>query len=108
MQVPTTAWTAPAANLLQYIPSPNVGNDVFSTSAYNLISTITRALTASMPTPRWGLLTAYYFLDNWSQNNPYPVAQGGANVPGFNALYTGPRTIARPRRHQDAQPYGRK
>ena len=38
---------------------------------------------------RWGLLSAYYFLDDWSQNNPYPVAQGGANVPGFNALYTG-------------------
>ena len=38
---------------------------------------------------RWGLMSAYYFLDNWSQDNPYPVAQGGANVPGFNALYTG-------------------
>src|ERR1700684_3168854 len=34
-------------------------------------------------------MSAYYFLDDWSQNNPYPVAQGGANVPGFNALYTG-------------------
>ena len=38
---------------------------------------------------RCGLMSAYYFLDDWSQNNPYPVAQGGANVPGFNALYTG-------------------
>ncbi len=38
---------------------------------------------------RWGLLSAYYFLDDWSQNNPYPMAQGGANVPGFNALYLG-------------------
>jgi hypothetical protein len=28
-------------------------------------------------------------LDDWSQNNPYPVAQGGANVPGFNALNSG-------------------
>ena len=37
----------------------------------------------------YGLFSAYYFLDDWSQNNPYPVAQGGANVPGFNALYTG-------------------
>ncbi|MGB7284120.1 MAG: TonB-dependent receptor, partial [Candidatus Acidiferrum sp.] len=26
---------------------------------------------------------------DWSQNNPYPMAQGGANVPGFNALYLG-------------------
>ena len=35
------------------------------------------------------MLSAYYFLDDWSQNNPYPVAQGGANVPGFNALNSG-------------------
>jgi hypothetical protein len=35
------------------------------------------------------MLSAYYFLDGWSQNNPYPVAQGGANVPGFNALNSG-------------------
>ena len=34
-------------------------------------------------TTRWGMLSAYYFLDGWSQNNPYPVAQGGANVPGL-------------------------
>ena len=35
------------------------------------------------------MLSAYYFLDGWTQNNPYPVAQGGANVPGFNALNSG-------------------
>ena len=40
-------------------------------------------------TTRWGMLSAYYFLDGWTQNNPYPVAQGGANVPGFNALNSG-------------------
>ena len=49
----------------------------------------TRAHSALDANTRWGLLSAYYFLDDWSQNNPYPVAQGGANVPGFNALYTG-------------------
>ena len=38
---------------------------------------------------RWGMLSAYYFLDDFSLNNPYPVAQGGANVPGFNALNEG-------------------
>jgi hypothetical protein len=27
-------------------------------------------------------------------NNPYPTAQGGANVPGFNALYTGRAQLA--------------
>ena len=38
---------------------------------------------------RWGRLDAYYFLDDYTYNNPYPVAQSGANVPGFNALYLG-------------------
>jgi hypothetical protein len=46
------------------------------------------------------MLSAYYFLDGWSQNNPYPVAQGGANVPGFNALNPAARNCS-PWRHQN-------
>ena len=38
---------------------------------------------------QWGLVSLYYFLDQYSLNNPYPVAQSGASVPGFNALNTG-------------------
>src|SRR6202044_1444245 len=38
---------------------------------------------------RWGLVSAYYFIDDFNLNNPYPVAQSGASVPGFNALTTG-------------------
>jgi len=34
-------------------------------------------------------MSAYYFIDNFTQGNPYPTAQGGANVPGFNALNLG-------------------
>jgi hypothetical protein len=37
----------------------------------------------------WGLLIRYYFIDDYTLNNPYPVAQSGASVPGFNALYLG-------------------
>ena len=36
----------------------------------------------------------YYSLDNYTENNPYPTAQGGANVPGFNALNTGRAQLA--------------
>src|SRR5580698_3038094 len=32
--IPMSAWSAPAKNLLQYIPSPNIGTDQFSTSAF--------------------------------------------------------------------------
>ena len=35
------------------------------------------------------MLSAYYFSDGYTLNNPYPVAQSGASVPGFNALYFG-------------------
>jgi hypothetical protein len=38
---------------------------------------------------RWGSLAAYYFLDDYFLNNPYPTGQGGANVPGFNATTLG-------------------
>jgi Carboxypeptidase regulatory-like domain len=79
----------PGQNLLQYIPKPNVGTNLFATSAYNQTLRDDKGAYRFDANTRWGLMSAYYFLDDWSQNNPYPVAQGGANVPGFNALYTG-------------------
>ena len=87
--VPEAAWTAPGTNLLGYIPAPNNANGTFSSSAYNKTLRDDKGAYRIDANTRWGLLTAYYFLDDWSQDNPYPVAQGGANVPGFNALYTG-------------------
>ena len=87
--IPQSAWSAPATNLLKYIPAPNNANGTFSTSAYNETLRDDKGAYRLDADTRWGLLSAYYFLDDWTQNNPYPVAQGGANVPGFNALYTG-------------------
>ena len=87
--IPQSAWSAPATNLLKYIPTPNNANGTFSTSAFNETLRDDKGAYRLDANTRWGLLSAYYFLDDWSQNNPYPVAQGGANVPGFNALYTG-------------------
>ena len=31
----------------------------------------------------------YYSIDDYALNNPYPTQQGGATVPGFNALTNG-------------------
>jgi len=87
--VPKTAYVAPAANLLQYIPAPNNPNGTFSTSASNETLRDDKGAYRLDAGTRWGLMSAYYFLDGWAQNNPYPVAQGGANVPGFNALNLG-------------------
>jgi hypothetical protein len=87
--VPTSAWVAPGTKLLQYIPSPNNSNGTFSTSAFNQTLRDDKGAYRLDANTRFGLLSVYYFLDDWWQNNPYPVAQGGASVPGFNALYTG-------------------
>lgn len=87
--IPQSAWSAPSANLLRYIPVPNNPNGTFSTSAYNQTLVDDKGAYRMDGTSRWGMMSAYYFLDGWSQNNPYPVTQGGANVPGFNALNSG-------------------
>jgi hypothetical protein len=87
--IPQTTWSAPAQNLLKYIPSPTNSNGTFSTSGFNQTLRDDKGAYRADANTRWGLLSAYYFLDDWSQNNPYPVAQGGANVPGFNANYSG-------------------
>jgi hypothetical protein len=87
--IPLRAWSAPAASLLKYIPAPNNANSTFSTSAYNETLQDDKGAYRLDGTTQWGMMSAYYFMDGWSQNSPYPVAQGGANVPGFNALNAG-------------------
>ena len=49
----------------------------------------TKARSGSTATRRLGLLSGYYFLDDYRLDNPYPGQQGGANVPGFDALTIG-------------------
>jgi hypothetical protein len=87
--IPQRAWSIPATRLLKYIPAPSSGQNTFSSSANDKSLRDDKGAYRLDANTGWGLLSAYYFLDNWFQNNPYPVAQGGANVPGFNALYTG-------------------
>ena len=89
LQIPSTAWSGPTQHLLQYIPTPNFSSDQFSTSAYNQALRDDKGALRLDANTAWGLISAYYFLDDYSLNNPYPVAQGGASVPGFNALYDG-------------------
>jgi hypothetical protein len=89
LQIPTRAWSAPARHLLQYIPAPNTSGDQFATSANNQALRDDKGALRLDANTAWGLLSGYYFLDDYSLNNPYPVAQGGASVPGFNALYLG-------------------
>jgi carboxypeptidase family protein len=89
LQIPSAAWSAPAQRLLQYIPAPNTSGGEFATSAYNQALRDDKGSLRLDANTDWGLISAYYFLDDYSLNNPYPVAQGGASVPGFNALSLG-------------------
>ncbi len=86
--IPQSAWSVPAQKLLQYIPAPN-NADGFATSAFNQTVRDDKAGARVDANTRWGLLSAYYFIDDFDLDNPYPVAQSGASVPGFDALTTG-------------------
>jgi hypothetical protein len=86
--IPKSVWSIPAQRLLQYIPAPNNANG-FATSAYNqTVSDDKEGLRLDANT-QWGLLSTYYFIDGFTLDNPYPVAQSGASVPGFDAVTTG-------------------
>ena len=89
-KIPVALWSAPAKSLLPYIPQPNVGEDLFSDSSQNeTLGDSKGAVRFDVNTARFGNLSAYYLIDQYSLNNPYPTQQGGANVPGFNALSSG-------------------
>jgi hypothetical protein len=87
--IPQSAWSVPAQRMLQYIPQPNTALGTFATSAYNQTVRDDKAAARLDANTRWGLMSVYYFVDDFDLDNPYPVAQSGASVPGFDALTTG-------------------
>ena len=87
--IPKSAWSEPAKHLLQYIPLPNVSASQFSTSTYLQTNRDDKGSIHLDRDTRAGHLSAYFFLDDYILDNPYPGQQGGASVPGFNALTIG-------------------
>jgi len=87
--IPQRAWSVPAQKLLGYIPAPNLSNGYFATSAVDETLRDDKGATRVDASTSFGLISAYYFADDYRENNPYPTLQGGANVPGFNALNLG-------------------
>lgn len=92
--IPQRAWSTPAKNLLPYIPTPNQGTRMFTTSAYDQVLRDDKGAARADLNTRWGALSAYYFSDDYTFDNPYPTGQAGANVPGFNALSLGRAQMA--------------
>jgi Carboxypeptidase regulatory-like domain len=87
--IPQAAWSAPARNLLQYIPSPNISTGQFSTSAFSQTIRDDKGSVGVDGNTRWGQLSGYYFIDDYSLDNPYPGSVAGASIPGFDALTVG-------------------
>jgi len=87
--IPAAAWSSPAVNLLKYIPAPNIGSNLFATSAYPETVRDDKGGTRIDANTRLGEISGYYFLDNYRLDNPYPGGQGGASIPGFDALTVG-------------------
>jgi hypothetical protein len=83
-QIPKSAISVPARNILPFIPIPNQGAFFQSTSQALAVNDSKTSERMDANT-RFGLLSAYYFFDNYSLVNPYPTA----TVPGFAASGTG-------------------
>ena len=87
--IPASAWSAPGKSLLPYIPSPNVSADQYSTSAFAETVRDDKASARMDANTHMGQVSAYYFIDDYYLDNPYPGSVAGASIPGFDALYFG-------------------
>jgi hypothetical protein len=81
--IPQSAWSVPAQPMLQYILVPHNADGTFATSAYNQTLRDDKGAIRIDANSRLGFLSAYYFIDDFNLDSPYPTAQSGASVPGF-------------------------
>jgi hypothetical protein len=93
-QIPQSAWSAPAKQLLASIPQPNAGTALFATAAQAETLADSKGALRLDWTHGKGTVTAYYFLDDYSLDNPYPTGTGGASVPGFDSTSQGRAQLA--------------
>ena len=88
--VPSGAITPPALKLLAFIPQPNVTNTSgsnFSTTSFARRLRDDKAGVRVDGNTRYGMLSAYYHVDDDLVNDPYPnVGNTGFTIPGFNGL----------------------
>jgi hypothetical protein len=87
--IPKKAWSGPAQNLIAYIPAPNLPDGEFSTNSQNETLRDFKGGIRIEANSRWGKISGYYGIDDYSLANPYPIQQGGATLPGFAALTNG-------------------
>ena len=79
--IPQSAFSAPSAALLNYIPTPITQGGYFSSSALDETVRDDKWSYRVDANTRAGMLSAYYFFDNWKLVNPY----AGGTLPGSSA-----------------------
>ncbi|MGH9434411.1 MAG: carboxypeptidase regulatory-like domain-containing protein [Terriglobia bacterium] len=84
--IPQSAIAAPATKMMQYIPLPNLPGNNYSTSAYDRRLRDDKGGVRVDGNSRFGLLSGYYFMDDYTLNDPYHNAP---EFPGFNAITPG-------------------
>lgn len=87
--IPQSAWSVPGKTLMQYIPAPNVSSNQFSSSAFSQTVRDDKGSVRIDGNSRLGQLSAYYFIDDYRLDNPFPGSVAGASIPGFDALFIG-------------------
>jgi Carboxypeptidase regulatory-like domain len=86
--IPQRAWGNAAQHMLQYIPSPNIGTNLFSSGAEKRTINDDKASgRVDFNSNRYGTSSIYYFYDKYYLDDPYPSGLGGATVPGPNGPY---------------------
>jgi hypothetical protein len=87
--IPKSAWASPTSSLLPFIQPPNIispAGDFFSTSAFDERLRDDKGGVRVDGNSRFGMLSAYYFMDDYLLNNPYHNAP---EFPGFYAITPG-------------------
>ncbi|MBZ5667939.1 MAG: carboxypeptidase regulatory-like domain-containing protein [Acidobacteriia bacterium] len=82
-QIPTTAFTTPSQNLLQFVPPGNAGDGEFTPVGEPIRLADNKASGRVDFNSHLGLLTGYYFFDQYRQSVP------NIFLPGFGSDFTG-------------------
>lgn len=94
--IPAAAIDPAALQLLPFIPKPNgtdaLGNANFNSATQNARTRDDKGGIRLDGNTRFGMLSAYYLLDDYLRNDPYPNATllgGPVSAPGFNSITPG-------------------
>ncbi len=87
-QIPSSAFSVPSQNLLQFVPPENVGDGKFSPVASPIRLSDNKTSGRVDYNTHLGLLTGYYFFDQYRQSVP------NIFLPGFGSDFTGRSQVA--------------